>query len=156
MAGIEHSCSHSSVKTLFQKTHESGELGWFASGQQEYFKLDREHGEHWVLGSWKEEILPAAKKYDPEELQLLLCQMLSDLTKNESISEQVRLDLFLYHLSVFYYLKCEGHFSSDFFANCNFDICSYISDAVKRHNTPEKVRSAIAQIQKRGGLKTFQ
>jgi hypothetical protein len=51
----------------FEKAIKKSELLKFALGLDEYFIMDREYGEHWVLGAWQSHILPyAASVPEPE------------------------------------------------------------------------------------------
>ena len=46
---------------LFQKAIESNQLLEFSLGKGEYFEVDREYGEHSILNSWINQILPLIK-----------------------------------------------------------------------------------------------
>lgn len=143
-----------SVTTLFSDAEAKSQLSDFASGLDRYFLADRETGEHWILGSWKHEILPLLASTSEHALGKKLCLMLDQLLRDPRLSDNNKLNLLLYHVSTFYYLKMQGNFHSDLLIDCEKSIVDFILSTRRSLNVSinPNVDGAIKLIQQRGGL----
>jgi hypothetical protein len=88
---------------LFEKAINNNELNMFALGEADYFILDRENDEHWVLGSWLKHIIPYINENENENVE----KMFMLLIKNISFKEKNKFDALLYHTYTYLYLLSE-------------------------------------------------
>lgn len=96
------------IMNLFEKAIEKGELLNFALGKNEYFIVDREYGEHSVLSSWINHILPISITKGEEYVRGKITQMMTEVISSKFLNEQQKAENILYHLHVYYYLGSEG------------------------------------------------
>ena len=141
---------------LFEQAIKQNEWLAFALGEKEYFVLDREYGEHWVLGAWDKYIFPYIKARGEEIANPFIVEMISHLM-NSTIDPREKNDAILLHLRVYYYRRHEGKVSSDAFAGQAEKIRKYLEDyrdalALKDKEQADDVTRRISLVKEYGGL----
>ena len=136
--------------SLFLKAFANKELGSFAIGKGSYFIQDPERNEHWILGSWKYEILPVQDKTNIEKvlLEMFNCIMEGLLTFD-------KVKCILYHTHVMHALKKNDELNGPIDTNKIDSIVSdYLAKNIIHFNKEERTRinQMIKVIQKKGGL----
>lgn len=148
-----------STNNLFQQAIEKKELLDFAQGSSAYFLVDRETGEHWVLGTWLNEVIPYCQQIGTFQV---VCDMLLELIHTTFLPVSLKVNLILYHIHVFYYLKKEHRFnSSDVVKSIELDVFKLLYEytdlltRAKQEDQLQQVYQSIGVIQKNGGLNTY-
>jgi hypothetical protein len=135
---------------LFKKAIDNNELKQFAIGENDYFILDRENDEHWILGSWLNYILPYTKDNDNDNVE----KMFLSLLNNISFKENKTFDSLLYHTYSYFYLLSENRIKELIKKNIVIQIISNLeaySNFLKTEKTSEYIlfNQSIQLIKKR-------
>lgn len=144
---------------LFSRAIARDELLEFATGQGEYFIVDREWGDHWVLGAWRNHILPHSATADDGASSL---KKMFSLLLNAEMKPAAKMYCILYHLYV-YYLFRRGRRIGFFMLPASLEkrIVEWMkSNEAVLHSShssniveqPEKLRELIQGIQANRGL----
>lgn len=145
------------MSTKFQNAISKNELVKFAVGLDQYFISDPESGAHWVLQSWKQDIIPTLQNNSDPIVNSAVCSMMHELINDALIPVNDRLNFLLYHVYVHYYLLSEREIDRDVMSECEHDIINFLKDSHaqidKRVNAD--VSGAIKRIQERGGLTSY-
>jgi len=144
---------------LFEQAISAHALVPFALGTGKYFIADPHKNEHWVLGSWKDHILPfygqqpnKGAKAVREMLRLLMAYIQPDTA--------TKVSNLLHHVHAHYYLKHEG-WSGFSITSVEKDIADYTQQIKATLKTTENfdplnaIDMCICDIQKLGGLSTI-
>ncbi len=138
---------------LFEKAIFEDKLEEYAIGINEYFISDREHGGHWVLGSWKQHIiklLNTDEKIKDDIIKMFIC-----LIESNRITNSEKINLLLYHLHVYYYLSINNEIKiTDFLDIIEDRIINEINKA-KQEGLNDKIDYSVELIKKNGGLKKY-
>lgn len=143
---------------LFEQAIEKKELVDFALGKNEYFAPDRDYGDHSILISWTNNILPLIEFRGIDYLNEKIKEMMLELLESE-IPESVKNECLLYHLHVYYYLASEGRIKADDLSPLNQRFLKSLNNYVfllrSRNDTKASaIENAINLIKLRGGLIT--
>lgn len=143
----------------FEKAIKQNALLEFALGNGEYYLRDREHDEHWVLGSWINYILPYCKD---NNCSAPVREMFQALIKDSILSQQSKLDVLLYHIYVFYYLTEEKRLNSkdlikDLESTVGIEIDAVKAIFIAKNNLGKlnELKSTVSLIKSRGGLNSY-
>ena len=143
---------------LFEQALDKDELFDFAMGEGKYFIRDREYGEHWVLKSWLDHIVPFVHTIDYDRGQNSINALFESLVrgfKNKSQRHEILLKI-LYHVYVFYYARDEDRLNDNFIIEAEPKITSlidsYKAERIGAKSNLKSIDIAIAQIKKKGGL----
>jgi len=144
-------------ENLFADAIKKNELLHFAQGKGRYFILDRENGEHWVLGSWLNHIIPFYHN-DKENCRKGIKEMFMNIVNIEDNPEKEACN-FLYHVYTCHYLISEGRIKD--LSILMEEMEAYFIkniEKIKRLIPPDKVHeinASIKMIKNKGGLKNY-
>jgi hypothetical protein len=143
---------------LFQKAIQENRLAEFALGLNEFFIPDREYGDHWVLAAWQQHILPMLQ--EDKNLEAKILDMLSSMLNSNLTTEEIKTNLLLYHLHVFYYDMKNGNLNLSDFLSSQTEKFMFQIEKTKQLNSEEnnleknqKIDFAIDLIRRNGGLR---
>lgn len=145
------------MKNHFKSAVEKKELLKFALGMDNYFLPDREYGEHSVIDSWINNILPLIETDGYQYLNPHIINMFIELLNDHSHNKSTLNECLLYHLHVYYYLQSENRIKAadlreinPLLINC---LNTYIDALNKAKNPKGKIiAETIETIKSRGGL----
>ena|SRR5690554_306786 len=143
---------------LFEQAIEKKELVDFALGKNEYFVADRDYGDHSILISWTNNILPLIGIKGIDYVNEKIKKMMLELLESDT-AESVKNESLLYHLHVYYYLDSEGRIKADDLSPLNQrflkSLNAYVFLLRSRNDTKANaIENAINLIKLRGGLIT--
>lgn len=141
---------------LFQKAIENNELLNFALGKNEYFIADRDFGEHSVLNSWINNILPLIELKGQEYVNVAIEKMFNEILISDQITSEEKNENLLYQLHVYYYLNHENRVKANKLTKLNPKLLESLleySNYLEKINSPKAnaFKSGIELIQRRGG-----
>jgi hypothetical protein len=144
------------MTNLFEQAIEKNELLEFALGKEEYFVVDREYGEHSVINTWINYILPLIDSKGIEYVDEAIENLFKTLLM-ANIDEPIKNETLLYHLHVYYYLHSQSRIVAQSLKNLNSSIedslNAYISNLEKNHDSKASAFiNTVKLIQSRGGL----
>ena len=146
---------------LFQLAIKNNELLDFSLGKGIYLIPDREYGDHFVLGSWYDHIMPFIINSN-SDIESILTKMFSELIDEPNISIDVKYQMIMYHMHVFYYYKKEEKIkTADIFSSLNLKIHDIIEKTQqfyldsKNQSKLENLDTVIKEIQNNGGLLNY-
>ena len=145
------------IMNLFETAIEKRELLDFSLGKDDYFIVDREYGEHSILASWTNHIVPVSVIKGDKYVKGKVIEMMSKVTSSNILNEQQKAENILYHLHVYYYLGFEGKLKTYSLEEINLEIEKCFSNYLKSisdKNKIENFKRAIDLIKSRGGLST--
>lgn len=143
---------------LFEQAIIKRELLNYALGKEIYFVADRDYGDHSVILSWTNHIIPLIDlkglEYVNKKIEMMFIELL-----NSNLDNEVKNESLLYHLHVYYYLNSEGKISANNLASLNNKLLESLNNYIYflENNNISKAKSvtnAITLIQLRGGLVT--
>ena len=142
---------------LFQKAIEKNELLKFALGKNEYFIADRDFGDHSVLNSWINNILPLVESKGQIYVDEAIEKMLTEILFSVQITSEEKNENLLYQLHVYYYFKHENRIKAKDLTNLNSrlleSLLEYSNFFDKTHSPKAKAFKAGQEwIHNRGGL----
>jgi len=142
---------------LFQKAIDNKQLLEFSLGKGEYFELDREYGEHSILNSWINQVLPLIKIKGIDLVNDSILEMFNQLLIAKNISLEERNEKLLYHLHVYYYLDHEKRIIAQSLVKLNRamldSLNTYLDFLISTKDSKAKAfENGIELIKKRGGL----
>lgn len=142
---------------LFKEAIEKDEYLNFAIGKNNYFLLDREYGEHWIYGTWVNNILPFIHEKGEIFAKPFIIKMFETLLNEKELNIETKNDCLLYHLHVYYYLLEEGKILNDSIKTLNLKFNEVFENYIKYLNSTsnskaDAVENAIGLIKSRGGL----
>lgn len=146
------------IINLFEQAITKSELLKFAIGKYEYFVPDRDCGDHSVIISWTNNVLPLIDikglDYVNEKIEKMIFELL-----NCNLDEEIKNEVLLYHLHVYYYLDSEGRIKAQKLVSLNkktLDSLDRYMSSLKEKNDPKEnaIQNAINLILSRGGLMT--
>lgn len=145
------------MMNLFEQAIEKNEFLDFALGKHEYFVLDRDYGEHSVIGSWLNYILPLIEIKGINYVNEGIETMFKKIIESNEITEQVKNENLLYHLHTYYYLDSEKRLKallSKYLSELMENILTSYLDKLKKSNDNkyQAFANAINLIKSRGGL----
>lgn len=145
------------MMNLFDQAIEKNELLEFALGKNEYFSIDRDYGDHSVIASWINYILPLIELKGIDFVSREIEKMLETLLES-NIENDKKCETLLYQLHVCYYLASEGRIKLDLsnsLINRSLSLLeNYLELLVKGNDSKvEAVRSTVNLIKTRSGLK---
>ncbi len=141
---------------LFEQAILKNELLNFALGKDEYFIADRDYGDHSVMMSWTNNVLPLIDTKGIVYINSKIKEMLLELLES-NIDGLVKNECLLYHLHVYYYLNSEGRIKADSLISFDHRILKSLNDYVLSLQKTNQAKAnaithAINLIQSRGGL----
>ena len=147
------------MMNLFEQAISKNELLNFALGKNEYFLADRDYGDHSVIMSWNNNVLPIIETKGMDYINSKIKEMILELLES-NIHELIKNESLLYHLHVYYYLDSQGRIKADNLISMNQRILKSLNDyvALLHSNNDSKanaITNAINVIQSRGGLITM-
>lgn len=145
------------MMNLFEKAIDKAELLNFSLGKDDYFIVDREYGEHSILFSWTNHILPVYFIKGGEYVKENVIEMIREVISSNLLNKQEKAENILYHLHVYYYLGSEGKLKAYSLEEVNLEIEKCFSNFLKSisdDNKIENFKRAIDLIKSRGGLST--
>ncbi|MBX7225050.1 MAG: hypothetical protein K1X55_03410 [Chitinophagales bacterium] len=142
---------------LFEEAIEKNELLKFALGQEKYFVVDRDYGEHSVISSWINCILPLQEVKGVNYVNSGIEQMIRELTFASNLESFQHADTLLYQLHTYYYLMSEGRINAISLEHLNAkmeDILNSYSDVLEKTDKAKSnaIKNTIQLIKSRGGL----
>jgi hypothetical protein len=145
------------MMNLFEQAIAKNELLDFALGKHEYFVVDRDYGEHSVIGSWINFILPLIEIKGTDYINEVIELMFKKIIESNKITDQEKNENLLYHLHTYYYLDSENRFKalmpkylSDLLENM---LTLYLSKLKESNDAKYNAfANAIDVIKFRGGL----
>jgi hypothetical protein len=147
------------MMNLFEQAIEKSELLNFAIGKDEYFLVDSDYGEHSVISSWLNYVLPLieikGKTYVNKNIDL----MFKKIIESDDLTEQLKNENLLYHLHTYYYLDSENRIEAslplDLSISIENTLTSYLNKLKNNNDTKYSAfANAINLIKSRGGLTT--
>lgn len=144
---------------LFEQAINKNEFLDFALGKNEYFIIDRDYGEHSVIGSWINYILPLTKVKKKAYIEQAIQLMFYNIIEGKNISEQEKNENLLNHLFTYYYLLSEKRIHEISFNLLNIFIENLFNSYIlllkeKKDSKLSAFENAIEIIKSRGGLST--
>jgi hypothetical protein len=145
------------MMNLFEQAIEKKELLDFALGKHEYFIVDRDYGEHSVISSWLNYILPLIDIKGIDYVNKGIESMFIKIIENNEITEQVKNESLLYHLHTYYYLDSENRLKAMPLNNLNKLIenifTTYTNKLIEANDIKiGAFNNAVNLIKSRGGL----
>lgn len=145
---------------LFEKAISENKLDEFAIELNDYFIADREYGGHWVLASWQQYIIELLNS--DKKIEEYVIQMFNRLIESNLINNEIKTNLLLYHLHVYYYSLVNKKINgSDILETLEDKIINEIeltktkNKSVNEEQKNDKLNFAIELIKKNGGLKKY-
>lgn len=87
---------------LFEEVIEKRDYNDFFLGKGKYFILDREYGEHWVYGAFKQVLWPYAQKHGEQKFESEFWNGILNLLKDPGDDINLILDAVVNNILVFY------------------------------------------------------
>lgn len=142
---------------LFEEAIEKKELLEFAIGKGKYYVVDRDYGSHSIIGSWINYILPLVETKGVGYVNNSIENMIKELTFAENIENDIRNEMLLNHLHVYYYLVEEKRVVAINMIKLNTEIQHifdlYLDELEKLNDSKiTAIKDTIALIKSRGGL----
>ncbi len=143
---------------LFQKAILENRLTEFGLGLNDFFIPDREYGDHWVLAAWQQHIIPILE--EDKNIEAKILDMLSSILNTKLATEEIKTNMLLYHLHVFYYELKNGKLNSSDFLSSQTEKFMIQIEHMRQLNSEEnnlqknqKIDFAINLIKQNGGLR---